>query len=84
MTDAVGQAAASALHGPMQSLLRDVVQSRVIPAFEHSTQTMANQVNTAFQEGTKECQSPTSSFFTHTSERGGRGGQGTTPSGWGG
>ena len=63
MTDAVGQAAASALHGPMQSLLRDVVQNRVIPAFEHSTQTMANQVNSAFQDGTKECQSPTTFFF---------------------
>lgn len=53
--EAIGTAASSAIQGPLQSLLRDVFQSHVVPSFEHATQTMANQINTTFQTGTKEC-----------------------------
>ncbi|KAK7478360.1 hypothetical protein BaRGS_00030364 [Batillaria attramentaria] len=53
-TEAIATAASNALQGPMQSHLRDAFQSHVVPAFEHATQTMANQVNTAFQTGTRD------------------------------
>lgn len=53
--EALSITATGALQAPLQSLLRDTFQTHVIPAFEHATQTMANQINTAFQSGTKEC-----------------------------
>ncbi|PVD21395.1 hypothetical protein C0Q70_19568 [Pomacea canaliculata] len=52
--EALSITATGALQAPLQSLLRDTFQTHVIPAFEHATQTMANQINTAFQSGTKE------------------------------
>lgn len=57
LTDAIARAAADALQGPMQSAYRDAFQSVVLPAFEKSCQSMFQQINDTFKQGTQECKS---------------------------
>ncbi|XP_074645711.1 enhancer of mRNA-decapping protein 4-like isoform X2 [Tubulanus polymorphus] len=52
--DAIGQAVSAAVQGPIQATYRDSFQSQVIPWFEKGCQNMFQQVNDAFQQGTRE------------------------------
>ncbi|XP_034974856.2 enhancer of mRNA-decapping protein 4 isoform X2 [Zootoca vivipara] len=54
LTDAIARAAADALQGPMQSAYREAFQSVVLPAFEKSCQSMFQQINDTFKQGTQE------------------------------
>ncbi|MEE6499549.1 hypothetical protein FKM82_003494 [Ascaphus truei] len=54
MTDAIGRAAADALQVPIQSGYREAFQSIVLPAFEKGCQTMFQQINSSFKQGTQE------------------------------
>uniref|UniRef100_H3BA96 Enhancer of mRNA-decapping protein 4 n=1 Tax=Latimeria chalumnae TaxID=7897 RepID=H3BA96_LATCH len=53
-TDAIGRAAADALQGPVQSAYREAFQSIVLPAFEKGCQSMFQQINDSFKQGTQE------------------------------
>lgn len=57
LTDAIARAAADALQGPIQSAYREAFQSVVLPAFEKSCQSMFQQINDTFKQGTQECES---------------------------
>lgn len=57
LTDAVARAAADALQGPIQSAYKEAFQSVVLPAFEKSCQSMFQQINDTFKQGTQECES---------------------------
>ncbi|KAG6941023.1 enhancer of mRNA decapping 4 [Chelydra serpentina] len=54
LTDAIARAAADALQGPIQSAYREAFQSIVLPAFEKSCQSMFQQINDTFKQGTQE------------------------------
>ncbi|XP_044275754.1 enhancer of mRNA-decapping protein 4 isoform X2 [Varanus komodoensis] len=54
LTDAIARAATDALQGPMQSSYREAFQSVVLPAFEKSCQSMFQQINDTFKQGTQE------------------------------
>lgn len=54
-TDAIGRAAAEALQGPIQAAYKDAFQSVVLPVFERGCQTMFQQINDSFKQGTQEC-----------------------------
>ncbi|XP_061450047.1 enhancer of mRNA-decapping protein 4 isoform X2 [Rhineura floridana] len=54
LTDAIARAAADALQGPMQLAYREAFQSVVLPAFEKSCQSMFQQINDTFKQGTQE------------------------------
>uniref|UniRef100_A0A674JMF3 Enhancer of mRNA-decapping protein 4 n=1 Tax=Terrapene triunguis TaxID=2587831 RepID=A0A674JMF3_9SAUR len=54
LTDAIARAAADALQGPIQSAYREAFQSVVLPAFEKSCQSMFQQINDTFKQGTQE------------------------------
>ncbi|KAH0619562.1 hypothetical protein JD844_000282 [Phrynosoma platyrhinos] len=54
LTDAIARAAADTLQGPMQSAYREAFQSVVLPAFEKSCQSMFQQINDTFKQGTQE------------------------------
>lgn len=54
LTDAMARAAADALQAPIQSAYRDAFQSVVLPAFEKSCQSMFQQINDTFKQGTQE------------------------------
>ncbi|XP_035982499.1 enhancer of mRNA-decapping protein 4 [Fundulus heteroclitus] len=53
-TDAIGRAAAEALHGPIQAAYKDVFHSTVLPMFERGCQSMFQQINDSFKQGTQE------------------------------
>lgn len=57
LTDTIARAAADALQGPIQSAYREAFQSIVLPAFEKSCQSMFQQINDTFKQGTQECES---------------------------
>nr|XP_056718805.1 enhancer of mRNA-decapping protein 4 isoform X2 [Euleptes europaea] len=54
LTDAIARATADALQGPMQLAYREAFQSVVLPAFEKSCQSMFQQINDTFKQGTQE------------------------------
>ncbi|XP_062442515.1 enhancer of mRNA-decapping protein 4 isoform X2 [Rhea pennata] len=54
LTDAVVRATADILQGPIQSAYREAFQSVVLPAFEKSCQSMFQQINETFKQGTQE------------------------------
>ncbi|KAM4734818.1 enhancer of mRNA-decapping protein 4 isoform 1-T1 [Anableps anableps] len=53
-TDAIGRAAAEALQGPIQAAYKDAFQSTVLPVFERGCQSMFQQINDSFKQGTQE------------------------------
>lgn len=58
-TDAIGRAAAEAMQGPIQAAYKDAFQSIVLPVFERGCQSMFQQINDSFKQGTNECKSST-------------------------
>nr|XP_020666642.1 enhancer of mRNA-decapping protein 4 isoform X1 [Pogona vitticeps] len=54
LTDSIARTAAETLQGPMQSAYREAFQSVVLPAFEKSCQSMFQQINDTFKQGTQE------------------------------
>ncbi|XP_063190106.1 enhancer of mRNA-decapping protein 4 isoform X2 [Chroicocephalus ridibundus] len=54
LTDAVVRATADTLQGPIQAAYREAFQSVVLPAFEKSCQSMFQQINDTFKQGTQE------------------------------
>uniref|UniRef100_A0A667WLN5 Enhancer of mRNA-decapping protein 4 n=1 Tax=Myripristis murdjan TaxID=586833 RepID=A0A667WLN5_9TELE len=53
-TDAIGRAAAEAMQGPIQAAYKDTFQSIVLPVFERGCQSMFQQINDSFKQGTQE------------------------------
>ncbi|XP_076848019.1 enhancer of mRNA-decapping protein 4 isoform X3 [Brachyhypopomus gauderio] len=53
-TDAMGRAAAEAMQGPIQAAYKDAFQSIVLPVFERGCQSMFQQINDSFKQGTHE------------------------------
>ncbi|KTG43020.1 hypothetical protein cypCar_00004960 [Cyprinus carpio] len=53
-TDAIGRAAAEAMQGPIQSAYKETFQSIVLPVFERGCQSMFQQINDSFKQGTHE------------------------------
>ncbi|XP_067091663.1 enhancer of mRNA-decapping protein 4 isoform X1 [Osmerus mordax] len=53
-TDAIGRAAAEAMQGPIQAAYKDAFQSIVLPVFEKGCQSMFQQINDSFKQGTHE------------------------------
>ncbi|KAJ8339715.1 hypothetical protein SKAU_G00343480 [Synaphobranchus kaupii] len=53
-TDAIGRAAADALQGPIQAAYKEAFQSIVLPVFEKGCQSMFQQINDSFKQGTHE------------------------------
>ncbi|XP_075693595.1 enhancer of mRNA-decapping protein 4 [Rhinoderma darwinii] len=54
LTDAVGRAVADALHVPIHTAYREAFQNTVLPAFEKGCQSMFQQINSSFKQGTQE------------------------------
>ncbi|TSS72701.1 Enhancer of mRNA-decapping protein 4 [Bagarius yarrelli] len=52
--DAIGRAAAEAMQGPIQAAYKDAFQSIVLPVFERGCQSMFQQINDSFKQGTNE------------------------------
>ncbi|XP_052008787.1 enhancer of mRNA-decapping protein 4 isoform X1 [Xyrauchen texanus] len=53
-TDAIGRAAAEAMQGPIQAAYKETFQSIVLPVFERGCQSMFQQINDSFKQGTHE------------------------------
>ncbi|XP_008309267.1 enhancer of mRNA-decapping protein 4 isoform X2 [Cynoglossus semilaevis] len=53
-TDAIGRAAAEAMQGPIQAAYKEAFQSIVLPVFERGCQSMFQQINDSFKQGTQE------------------------------
>uniref|UniRef100_A0AAQ4Q5W9 Enhancer of mRNA-decapping protein 4 n=1 Tax=Gasterosteus aculeatus aculeatus TaxID=481459 RepID=A0AAQ4Q5W9_GASAC len=53
-TDAIGRAAAEAMQGPIQAAYKDAFQSIVLPVFERGCQSIFQQINNSFKQGTQE------------------------------
>uniref|UniRef100_A0A3Q4BVN6 Enhancer of mRNA-decapping protein 4 n=1 Tax=Mola mola TaxID=94237 RepID=A0A3Q4BVN6_MOLML len=53
-TDAIGRAAAEAMQGPIQTAYKDTFQSIILPVFERGCQSMFQQINDSFKQGTQE------------------------------
>lgn len=51
----MGRAAAEAMQGPIQTAYKDAFQSTVLPVFERGCQSMFQQINDSFKQGTQEC-----------------------------
>ncbi|NWX18614.1 EDC4 protein, partial [Aegotheles bennettii] len=54
LTDTIVRATADTLQGPLQSAYREAFQTIVLPAFEKSCQSMFQQINDTFKQGTQE------------------------------
>ncbi|KAG9475395.1 hypothetical protein GDO78_003684 [Eleutherodactylus coqui] len=54
ITDAIGRAVADALHVPIHTAYREAFQNTVLPAFEKGCQSMFQQINCSFKQGTQE------------------------------
>ncbi|XP_041046852.1 enhancer of mRNA-decapping protein 4 isoform X1 [Carcharodon carcharias] len=54
IAESIGRAAADALQGPIQSSYRESFQSIVVPVFEKACQSMFQQINDSFKQGTQE------------------------------
>ncbi|XP_067853923.1 enhancer of mRNA-decapping protein 4 isoform X1 [Heptranchias perlo] len=52
--ESIGRAAADALQGPIQCTYRESFQSIVVPVFEKACQSMFQQINDSFKQGTQE------------------------------
>lgn len=63
-TDAIGRAAAEAMQGPIQAAYKDAFQSIVLPVFERGCQSMFQQINDSFKQGTQECMATISNIKT--------------------
>lgn len=61
-TDAIGRAAAEAMQGPIQAAYKDAFQSIVLPVFERGCQSMFQQINDSFKQGTQECKATSSNI----------------------
>ncbi|KAM9854979.1 enhancer of mRNA-decapping protein 4 [Aulostomus maculatus] len=66
ITDAMGRAAAEAMQGPIQAAYKDAFQSVVLPVFERGCQSMFQQINDSFKQGTQEY---IQQLETHTKNR---------------
>lgn len=64
-TDAIGRAAAEAMQGPIQAAYKDAFQSIVLPVFERGCQSMFQQINESFKQGTQECKSGQDHAYLH-------------------
>ncbi|XP_048886559.1 enhancer of mRNA-decapping protein 4-like isoform X1 [Brienomyrus brachyistius] len=53
-TDAIGKAAAEAMQGPIQAAYKEAFQGIVLPVFEKGCQSMFQQINDSFKQGTHE------------------------------
>ncbi|XP_038146882.1 enhancer of mRNA-decapping protein 4 isoform X2 [Cyprinodon tularosa] len=53
-TDAIGRAVSEAMQGPIQAAYKDAFQSTVLPVFERGFQSMFQQINESFKQGTQE------------------------------
>ncbi|XP_060932302.1 enhancer of mRNA-decapping protein 4 isoform X2 [Limanda limanda] len=53
-TDAIGRAAAEAMQGPIQAAYKDAFQGIVLPVFERGCQSMFQQINDSFKQGTQD------------------------------
>ncbi|TRY86657.1 hypothetical protein DNTS_005009 [Danionella cerebrum] len=53
-TDAIGRAAAEAMQGPIQAAYKETFQSIVLPVFERGCQSMFQQINDSFKQGTND------------------------------
>lgn len=54
-TDAIGRAVAEAMQGPIQAAYKETFQSIVLPGFDRGCQSMFQQINDSFKQGTQEC-----------------------------
>ncbi|XP_013867651.1 enhancer of mRNA-decapping protein 4 [Austrofundulus limnaeus] len=54
LTDSIGRAAAEAIQGPIQTAYKEAFQTTVLPVFERGCQTMFQQINDSFKQGTHE------------------------------
>ncbi|KAM4722732.1 enhancer of mRNA-decapping protein 4-like [Rhinophrynus dorsalis] len=54
ITDAISRATADALQLPIQSAYKEAFQGIVLPAFEKGCQSMFQQINSSFKQGTQE------------------------------
>ncbi|XP_076449707.1 enhancer of mRNA-decapping protein 4-like [Babylonia areolata] len=57
-TDAISQATSNALHSQGQGMMRDLIESRIIPSFTLTADNMMTQMNALYQQGTSE-------YFNH-------------------
>ncbi|XP_057203952.1 enhancer of mRNA-decapping protein 4 isoform X1 [Triplophysa rosa] len=53
-TDALGRAAAEAMQGPIQAAYKETFLSIVLPVFERGCQSMFQQINDSFKQGTND------------------------------
>ncbi|KAJ3596303.1 hypothetical protein NHX12_002712 [Muraenolepis orangiensis] len=53
-TDAIGRAAAEVLQGTIQTSYKEAFQTIVLPVFDRGCQTMFQQINESFKQGTQE------------------------------
>ena len=44
-----------ALQGPLKAVYEQVFQSTILPQFDRSCQAMCQQINSCFQQGTRQC-----------------------------
>ena len=54
-TDAIGRAATEALQGTIQTAYKEAFQTIVLPVFDRGCQSMFQQINESFKQGTQEC-----------------------------
>ncbi|XP_071973866.1 enhancer of mRNA-decapping protein 4 isoform X2 [Engystomops pustulosus] len=54
ITDTIGRAVADVLHAPIYTAYREAFQNTLLPAFEKGCQSMFQQINSSFKEGTQE------------------------------
>ncbi|XP_073514062.1 enhancer of mRNA-decapping protein 4 isoform X2 [Phyllobates terribilis] len=54
ITDAIGRSVADALHVTIHTAYREAFQNTVLPAFEKGCQSMFQQINSSFKQGTQE------------------------------
>ncbi|XP_069757563.1 enhancer of mRNA-decapping protein 4 isoform X2 [Narcine bancroftii] len=52
--ESIGRAASDALQGPIQTTYKEAFQSIVVPVFEKACQSMFQQINDSFKQGTQE------------------------------
>jgi len=55
MTDAIARAATEALQGTIQASYKEAFQTIVLPVFDRGCQSMFQQINEGFKQGTQEC-----------------------------
>lgn len=68
-TDAIGRAAAEAMQGPIQAAYKETFQSIVLPVFERGCQSMFQQINDSFKQGTNEYIQQLETHITNRKQR---------------